>query len=160
LKKESRIFFSKFFIVVYLLAFLFAIYVFFAISCAIGIVDGNSMSPTLNNGDVFIYTKESQIHRLNVVAIRSKDTGETIVKRIIGLPNEQVCIRDGYIYINGLQLSDVVTVYTDPGVCGANYILGPNEYFVIGDNRGVSVDSRAFGAVTSMEILGVLMGDH
>ena len=69
MKKESRIFFSKFFIVVYLLAFLFAIYVFFAISCAIGIVDGNSMSPTLNNGDVFIYTKESQIHRLNVVAI-------------------------------------------------------------------------------------------
>ncbi len=159
MQKESPVYFSKFFIVISLLVFVFAIYVFFAISYGIGIVNGNSMAPTLKKGSVFVYVKETDIERMNIVAIKNKTTEETIVKRIIGLPFEVVKIKEGVIYINGEQIEDVIDVYTYPGSNGDCFVLGSNEYFVIGDNRETSVDSRTFGAVRREEILGVLVGN-
>ena len=157
MKKESG-FYTKFLIVLSLLAFIFALYVLFAISYAIGIVNGDSMSPTLKNGDVFVYLKESTVDRMNIVAIKDNDSGDTIVKRIIGIPMDVIRIKDGSIYVNGEKINDVTTTYTEPGTLGEYFVLGPNEYFVVGDNRENSVDSRSFGSIKREEILGVLIG--
>ncbi|MCR5457479.1 MAG: signal peptidase I [Clostridiales bacterium] len=157
MKKESPVY-TKFLIVLSLLAFIFALYVLFAISYAIGIVNGDSMNPTLKNGDVFVYAKEASIDRMNIVAIKDSESGNTIVKRIIGLPMDVIRIKNGAIYINGEKLDDVTTSYTEPGSLGDTFVLGPNEYFVIGDNRETSVDSRSFGSIRQEEILGVVIG--
>ena len=157
MKKESPVY-TKFLIVLSLLAFLFALYVLFAISYAIGIVNGDSMNPTLKNGDVFVYAKEASVDRMSIVAIKNSESGNTIVKRIIGIPMDVIRIKDGAIYINGEKLDDVTTSYTEPGSLGDYFVLGPNEYFVIGDNRETSVDSRSFGSIRQEEILGVVIG--
>ena len=157
MKKESGVY-TKFLVVLSLLAFIFALYVLFAISYAIGVVNGDSMNPTLKNGDVFVYAKESTVDRMNIVAIKESDTGTTIVKRIIGIPMDVIRIKEGSIYINGEKLDDVVDVYTEPGLLGEYFVLGPNEYFVVGDNRETSIDSRSFGSIQREEILVVVIG--
>lgn len=156
--KKEGMFYTKFIVILSLVALIFALYVLFAISYAFGIVDGNSMNPTLNNGDVFMYSRDSSVNRMDIVAIKFKSTGETIVKRIIGLPMEVIRFKDGAIYVNGNKLDDVIDVFTAPGLLGDCIVLGPNEYFVIGDNRENSVDSRSFGAIKREEILGTLIG--
>jgi len=82
--------------------------------------------------------------------------GEMLVKRVIGLPDETIDIRGGNIYIDNepLQeqlphaLSSQLNAYPHP------IQLGPNEYYVLGDNRSNSNDSRAFGAIQRSEIVG------
>jgi signal peptidase I len=78
---------------------------------------------------------------------------ELLVKRIIGLPGEKVEIRDGYVFINGNRLPEPFPHDQYPQNIPA-YTLGPVEYYVLGDNRGNSNDSRAFGPVLREDILG------
>ena len=74
-----------------------------------------------------------------------------IIKRVIALPGESIECRDGVIYINDEKYDDNFASKTDDFV---KQFLNDDEYFVMGDNRLVSMDSRIFGAVTKEEILG------
>ena len=86
------------------------------------------------------------------------DGGSTFVKRIIGLPGELVSERDGAIYINGERLSEP---YVDPSLRGrenGNWPrVAPGYYFVLGDNRTHSCDSRTWGTVPRSSLIGPVM---
>lgn len=120
------------------------------------IVSGDSMNPTYTNGDVlFLWEYEFDIKRYDVVVVGTEH-GD-IVKRVIGLPGETVVIEGGTVYINGKQIAEVYDFFTESGgVAESKYIVPENSYFLLGDNRQNSTDSRKFGAVTAEKIKGVV----
>ena len=111
-------------------------------------VDGSSMQSTLSDGDQLIveqlsyYFHDPQRFDVVVFPISSEDN---YIKRIIGLPGETVQIIDGQVYINGNLLTDDhygMEKMDDPGIAAETIYLKEGEYFVLGDNRNASVDSR------------------
>ena len=114
-------------------------------------VSGNSMQPTLQNEDNLIVDKLSYRFRapkrFEVVVFPYRGMENTYyIKRIIGLPGETVQIVDGFIYINGEKLEEgygLESIDADKYGTAANpVVLGEDEYFVMGDNRNASADSR------------------
>ena len=128
------------------------------------VVSGSSMEDTLSNGDNLIVDRISyrfgDPERFDVVVFPYQYEEDTYyIKRIIGLPGETVHIDDaGTIYINGQVLEENygTEVMTNPGLASQELILGPDEYFVLGDNRNNSTDSRfdAVGNIKGADIVG------
>lgn len=125
---------------------------------------GDSMHPSLENGqtvliDKFIY-KISSPKRGDVVVFLPNGNENThfYEKRIVGLPGETIQIKEGNIYIDGRRLpeDDFYDLIADPGIAGSELILDTNEYFVLGDNRNSSEDSRSgnLGPVKKDYIIG------
>lgn len=114
------------------------------------VVNGSSMNNTLHDGDSLIIDKISyrfsDPKRFDIVVFPSPEDDDTYyIKRIIGLPGEEVFIdTDGSIYINGEKLKENYGKDTilDAGRAGNTVVLGKDEYFVMGDNRNNSLDSR------------------
>lgn len=110
-------------------------------------VEGSSMEETLHNKDQLIIEKVSyyfhEPERFDVIVFPYSDS-VNYIKRIIGLPGERVKIQDGQIYINGSVLEESYgkEKIQDPGVAAKEIQLGTDEYFVLGDNRNASSDSR------------------
>lgn len=115
-------------------------------------VVGPSMNPTLTSGDIMILNKVAKIDRFDIVVIKSDKTPDVLIKRVIGLPGETIEITDGDIYINGKLLKEN---YGKGNTSDISRIKIPKgEYFVLGDNRPISADSRLFGTFTKKEIRG------
>ena len=111
-------------------------------------VDGSSMSTTLSDGDQLIVQQLSYYfhdpERFDIVVFPIS-TEDNYIKRVIGLPGETVQIIDGQVYINGSLLADDrygLERIQDPGMAADIIYLKNDEYFVLGDNRNASVDSR------------------
>lgn len=112
-------------------------------------VEGSSMNDTLNNGDYLIVEKVSYYghdpERYDIVVFPySEDVN--YIKRIIGMPGEKIQIIDGKVYINDSQLTDEIygkESIADPGIAYEPVYLSDDEYFVMGDNRNSSIDSRS-----------------
>ena len=111
---------------------------------------GDSMSPKLNNGDVvlvnrFAYNVTSP-KRGDIIVFKPKgnENSHYYIKRIIGLPGETVEIIEGSVYINGEKLKEdyTATEINDVGIVSEKITLGGDEYFVLGDDRDKSEDSR------------------
>lgn len=125
-------------------------------------VDGQSMESTLQDRDNLICDKLSyrftDPERFDIVIIYPDDTkSKRWIKRIIGLPGEEVRIdKEGNIYINGEILEENYGKETiqDPGLAAQTIKLGEDEYWVMGDNRNHSSDSRVIGPVPRSRILG------
>ena len=127
-------------------------------------VIGSSMEPTLSDGDNLIVDKLtyriSDPKRFDVIVFPFQyEEGTYYIKRIIGLPGETVRIdENGNIYINGNILTENygAAVITDPGLAINDVVVGEDEYFVLGDNRNHSSDSRtqAVGLIKREDILG------
>ena len=81
--------------------------------------------------------------------------GQLYIKRIVGLPQERVEIRDGEVYINGKLLEEPICIHsTYPEGNNTPMTVPPDEYFVLGDNRNHSSDSRSWGTVPRENIVG------
>lgn len=127
-------------------------------------VSGSSMENTLSDGDNLIVDKISyRFHdpeRYDIIIFPYKYEEDTYyIKRIIGLPGEHVRIDDsGNIYINGKVLKESYgrEVIQDPGIARDEITLGEGEYFVLGDNRNNSSDSRdpSVGIIQKKDIIG------
>lgn len=128
------------------------------------VVDGDSMNPTLSDADQLLTDKLSyrlgDPQRFDIIVFPYEhEKGVYYVKRIIGMPGESIRIDvEGRIFINGELLEEKYGngVIKDPGIAVSDYTLGKNEYFVLGDNRNDSIDSRFIqvGPVKREKILG------
>lgn len=117
----------------------------------INIVQGNSMLPNLTEGQVLIGSSIADYERGDIV-VANHD--EIIIKRIIGLPNETVECIEGKVYINGVLLEEsYIEASRNTLIKNWKYELGPDEYFICGDNRDVSYDSRYYGPIHKSEIM-------
>lgn len=123
-------------------------------------VDGSSMKPTLNDNNLVILNKLdyrlNDIKRFDVVVVDIKT--EKIIKRVIGLPGDTVSYKNKTLYINGKKVEENFTHTNDTrdfklGDIGYQKIPG-DKYFVVGDNRNNSMDSRIIGLVDKEQILG------
>ena len=126
-------------------------------------VSGSSMETTLSDGDQLIVDKISyrfrDPNRYDIVVFPYQYEKNTYyIKRIIGLPGETVQIVDGYVYIDGQELDEHYgnEVMENPGLAADPVVLGDDEYFVLGDNRNNSQDSRAanVGVIHRDDLLG------
>lgn len=125
------------------------------------VVDGASMEPTFHTSERVIVDRLSMLlggpSRGEVIVLESPQVdGELLIKRVIGLPNERVVINYGRVYINGTLLEEpYVDEFCTSMGCNGEWLLGPEEYFVLGDNRSHSYDSHSFGPVPASSIKGV-----
>jgi signal peptidase I len=121
-------------------------------------VEGQSMEPGLHENDrLFVSNLDvlaGQVPRGTLVVFTSPYDGERAVKRIIGLPGEHIEINAGVVYVDGVRLDEPYTREA-PRYSG-NWLVGPDEYFVLGDNRNRSLDSGDYGPITADRIQGVV----
>ena len=129
-------------------------------------VSGTSMYPTLHNGDRMILSKIGDINRFDVVVLKAPDENVEYIKRVIGMPGDTLEMKQGILYINGKKIEQPFintealqkqTVFIDDftlqSLIGETKIPA-GKYFVMGDNRGVSRDSRMIGLIDRKAIEG------
>ena len=118
-------------------------------------VDGDSMKNTLKNGDILLLYKLGSINRLDIIVLDEEKDNEKIIKRVIGLPGETVAIKKVKIYINDKVIDDKYA-YGETSDYD-KVTLEDDEYFILGDNRLISKDSRYFGPIKENEIKGKIV---
>ena len=112
------------------------------------------MSPTLKNKEIAIIKKYNLELEYNSIIVIKKNN-KIIIKRLIALPHDNIKI-DKYVYVNGRKIDDL---YTETEANNSEIKLNSNEYFVLGDNRGNSIDSRSqeIGIILKEEIIGEIV---
>ena len=119
------------------------------------IVDGASMDYTLEDGQLvfinkFVYNVKD-IERFDIVVLNNEEDNDRIIKRIIGLPNEKIEYNNNQLYVNGKLVEQNYEVEQTEDF---TVVTKENEYFVLGDNRDVSKDSRMLGNFNKKDIVG------
>jgi len=127
-------------------------------------VQGDAMSPTYNNGDrIFIQKSSFKINRGDIVVFRSpKNPDTSFLERVIGLPNDVIESKSGKMFINKQPVDEP---YVSADHARQEYNFGPetltiDSYFVMGDNRDASIDSREFGPIARNLIYGKVMSRY
>ncbi|MBU1255838.1 signal peptidase I [Patescibacteria group bacterium] len=128
-------------------------------------VKGASMQPNFDNGQYLVineigYRFENPMRRDVIVFKYPKDPSQYYIKRIIGLPNETIEVKNGQVTVYNIDFPEGVTLdesYISEGIFTQGNIfvkLDENEYFVLGDNRSASSDSRQWGTLAKEYIIG------
>lgn len=147
---------KKFIITLVLIVFVFIISRFLY---SVNLVSGNSMSDTVNDGGIVLTNKMiSNYERFDIVLAEVKmansDIEQIAIKRVIGLPNDSIIIKNGTIYVNGIEIEKYNFPTEDGGLFSETVTLKDDEYFLVGDNRQNSYDSRFYGGITKDKIQG------
>jgi signal peptidase I len=127
-------------------------------------IKGASMWPTLLDGQRYMLYRAPYHWRApvrgEIVVIRDPEDHQLSIKRLIGLPNDIIEIRRSGVYVNQVKLDEPYLTSFSHYASGNKIIkprvLGPNDFFVMGDNRDRSADSRIYGAVPRNFILGLI----
>ena len=127
-------------------------------------IEGYSMEPSLHNGELILVDKWSYLFHAPdrgdvVVFVAPLTPSQDYIKRVIGLPGDVITVRDTQVFVDGVKLNES---YVDRGHQGNPYayktinnvVVPANEYWVMGDNRAGSCDSRSFGFVPRQNIIG------
>lgn len=118
-------------------------------------VQGDSMVPTLKGNELMLLKKyDKDYERFDIVVVKKGVYKDNLIKRVIGLPGEKIEYSHGKLYIDDKEVEDV-HAYGDTDSF-KSITLKDNEYFVMGDNREVSLDSRILGPVTKDDIKGTV----
>lgn len=117
-------------------------------------VSGDAMSPTYNDGDYLLATKFGRSFSRGEVIVFEREgyAGASLIKRVVGLPGEKVDVRNGKVFINDQVLNEGYVSGETTGTFSV--ALDHDQYFVLGDNRGKSLDSRSFGPIAGSSIEG------
>ena len=149
------------------MAFAAAIFILLQLAMPRSIVHGRSMQPSFEEGQRLVISRINylfgQPQHGDIIVFNSPkprtDNEPALIKRVIGIPGDLVEMIDYQVYLNG-QLLDEPYIKEPCTVrrCSDNsWQLGPDEYFMMGDNRNVSNDSRAFGPVPKENIVGEVL---
>ena len=127
-------------------------------------IDGTSMEPNLHNNELVLVDKWSYLFRAPargdiIVFHAPPEPAQDYVKRIIGLPGDVITVKGTAITVDGVTLKESYVAPKNQGVPEGvrtivNEVVPPNDYFVLGDNRAVSSDSRDWGVVPKANIIG------
>ncbi|MBI2121344.1 MAG: signal peptidase I [Candidatus Wildermuthbacteria bacterium] len=133
------------------------------------LVSGNSMEPNFHTGDYLLIDEISYAfktpQRGDVIILKyPNNPAQKFIKRVVGLPGETVMVRDGSVYIQQgnivFQLDESAYLEKGQETPGeVSVALGEKEYFVLGDNRAASLDSRVWGMLSSKDIVGRLLAN-
>lgn len=150
----------------WVLPFLIALTIFLIINIFVGVfrVSGSSMYPTYHNGEFAILNKlfYTSPQQEDVIIFRSSlpnpdsifGENKRLIKRIIGVPGQHVVIQNGKVFINDEELIEEYLSEGTETSGEVDIVLSDNEYFVMGDNRGNSTDSRYVGPILKDDIIG------
>lgn len=128
-------------------------------------ISGEAMYPNYKDGQYYltsIYKQGNELNRGDVIIFKAPPSPDRdYIKRVIGLPGEKIMLKDGVVYINGEVLTEEYANGTE--TLGANFLqegeeitVPEDEYFVLGDNRPYSSDSREWGFVPEENIISIL----
>ena len=149
-KKDFKYYFKEYssYIIIIILVLLFKKYIGSPIR-----VNGSSMFDTLHDGDIMILNivgyRFSPVERFDIVVV--DDGEEYLIKRVIGLPGETIEYKENQLYVNGKKIKEN---YGSEKTEDFKTKVPKNSYFVLGDNRTNSRDSRYYGAFLKSKILG------
>lgn len=123
----------------------------------VSIVRGNSMEPALHDGDRLVVDRVtynlSSVGRGDVVVLRyPRDPDVDFVKRVVGVPGDRIAMRAGVLFVNGKAADDYGCITDKENM--NELVVPPREFFVLGDNRPISCDSREFGLVAEHLLKG------
>jgi len=121
-------------------------------------VDGLSMEPRVQAGELVLINtlayRFGAVKRGDVIAFRhDAPTTETYIKRVVGLPGERVEVRDGVVRIDGRAIAEPYVQFRDKR-SAAPVTVPPHAYYVLGDNRAESDDSRNWGVLHDTDVVG------
>lgn len=125
--------------------------------CILALVQGKSMMDTLKSGEVIFALRRGlsgEIRRFDVVLCRYPRRRELFVKRVVGLPGERIELREGALMIDGEAVAEEFAMRASRRSMDER-TLGAEEFFVLGDNRPFSRDSRSIGPISDGAILAV-----
>jgi len=133
-------------------------------------VNGQSMYPNFENGEyvltnIISFRLNKQLPRGTVIVFQAPpDREKDYIKRIIGLPGDKILIKNGSVYVNGELLDESAYLPDDFKTYGQRFLpddkeitVPQNHYFVLGDNRDFSSDSRDWGFVSFDKVIGISM---
>ncbi len=113
-------------------------------------VNGSSMYTTLDGSEFMILNKLDKIERYDIIVV--KTPGDELIKRVYGLPGEKISIENNTIFINDKKVDDIYAYGETSDY--ESIVLEKDEYFILGDNRAVSLDSRTIGPIKKSQIKG------
>jgi signal peptidase I len=137
---------------------LLTFFIFWLVNSVVGRyrIDGNSMNPTLLNGEYLIISnfayRLDDPDRGDIIVFRHPQSELNLIKRVIGVPGDTILIENGVVSVNGTVLDE--PYIQAPPTYNSSWVVPEGQYFVLGDNRNNSSDSHAWGFLPADHILG------